>query len=299
MRTPSIYSRIRNSFTAAASRARQFVQPRPTEAELVAAARLREEVAEMPPLPLGKSQSEAEWNRNRHLLRDDIREKDARNFLDWQVLKNTMVREDPQVMDVELPTLRSAGWLPLLPEDQVGSPRILPGTSSSANLVHHAYHVLRFQQVTGLRPIDFSSTVEVGAGHGSMCRLLYRLSLGRVHSTLLDLPEFSALQRYYLGLVGVPAEIVSDPAHVRPISDGRRLLVATWSLSEMPLSTRTEILTAVGPVDAYLFGFQEQFGETQNDAQFERLVTSLPDVDWSLEGIDHIPGSRYLFGVRR
>jgi len=251
----------------------------------------------MPPLPPGRSESETEWNRNRRMLREAIRDEDPRSFLDWQVLKNTMVRQDSQVMGVELPTLRAAGWLPLLAEDRAGSPRVMPETSTSANLVQHAYHVLRFQHATGMRPVDFTSVVEVGAGYGSMCRLLYRLSLGRVECTLLDLPEFSALQRYYLGLVGVPAVIVSDVADVKPPSDGRRLLVATWSLSEMPASTRSEILTGIGPVDAYLFGFQERFGEVENDAQFELLMTSLPDVSWTLERIEHIPGSRYLFGV--
>ena len=271
----------------------------PTESEDAAAAGLRAEVAALSALPRGDTPSEREWIQNRQMLRDDIKNKDPRRFLRWQVLQSTMVAAAPYITNHELPALRDAGWLPLLAEDRAGSPTIISDTSTSANLAHHAYHLLRFERVTGLLTGGFESVVEVGAGYGSMCRLLYRLSLGQIRATLFDLPEFSALQKYYLGRVGVAASFTQQAGDLGPTAgEGPRLLIATWSLSEMPVNTRQAIMDAVGNTDAYLFAFQDRFGEADNDANFGALVDAMPEIDWTLEPIDHIPGSRYLFGVR-
>lgn len=274
---------------------------RKTDADRAAARLLRATIAELPSLPDGSTASEREWLDNRQQLRRRILKRDPHEFLSWGVLQKTMVASAPYVMDVELPAVRNAGWLPLITEDRAGRPSLVPGTSTSANLIHHAYHALRFRAVTGLDPADFDHVVEIGAGYGSMCRLLYRLGRGRPTFTLFDLPEFSALQNYFLSRVGVPADLVQDPDLLAPSRrpQGRTLLVATWSLSEMPIARRNIILSAIGAVDAYLFAFQDQFGEAQNDVQFAALSENMPQVDWSLEDIDHIPGSRYLFGVRR
>lgn len=47
----------------------------------------------------------------------------------------------------------------------------MPGARfTSANRVHQAYHLYRFEQTTGLRIDDFGQIVEVGGGYGAMCR---------------------------------------------------------------------------------------------------------------------------------
>jgi hypothetical protein len=204
------------------------------------------------------------------------------------------------VLDAELPLVRERGWLPLLSEDLVGSPELVPGTSTSANLIHHAYHLIRFEQATGLSLSDLGSTVEIGGGYGSMCRLLYRLSLGRIEATLFDLPEFSALQRYFLSMVGVPATITDDHRQLPATGPSLRLLVAMWSLSEMPLDQRKAVLASAGRFDCYLIAYQHQYGEVDNAAYFTAFAESLPDVAWVLhDEIAHIPNCFYLCGVRR
>jgi hypothetical protein len=75
---------------------------------------------------------------------------------------------------------------------------VLPG--SSGTLIHHAYHLHRFETVTGRFLLELQEIIEFGGGYGSMARLLARLGYrGRYH--IHDLPEFAALQRFYLRMV--------------------------------------------------------------------------------------------------
>lgn len=260
---------------------------------------LRRRVAGLPALEAGRTDSEREWLNNRRLLREEIASKDARRFLDWQVLKGAMVvaPDAPYVVETEVPALRKAGWLPLLTEDPCGSPRYVPGTCTSGNLAHHAYHALRFQELTGRSLGGYKSVFEFGAGYGSMCRLLYRLSLGEVQATLFDLPEFSALQQYYLGMIGIRARFETDPAALKPLEGRERLFVATWSLSETPLALREQVLGSLGDFEGYLIAYQETFNEVDNVEYFKAFAHDRPDVTWVTEPIRHLPGQHYLFGV--
>jgi hypothetical protein len=157
---------------------------------------------------------------------------------------------------------------------------------------------LRFERACGLSTSNFREVIEVGAGYGSMARLLTRFTSQELTLTLIDLPEFSALQRYYLDGVGVRARTLSadeaKPACARP-----SLLLATWSLSEIPVSQALTLLSRLGSFDAYLFAYQDQFGELDNEALFRQVKETRPEVDWATEPIPHLPISRYLFGINR
>lgn len=275
----------------------------PTEEERRATQALRAGVSSLPPLPAGRSGPERQWLRNRADLRHSIANEDPRAFLRWPVIANAMVVPSTAeyVLDIELPAVRQAGLLPLLNEDRNGFPSIIDGTATSGNLVHHAYHLLRFAQATGRAVDTFTDVVELGAGYGSMARLVYRLTAGRTRLWLCDLPEFSALQRYYLGGLGIPAKTFEAPADLENPASARRLLIATWSLSEIDVVDRDRLLEGLGMFDGYLLAYQDSFRGSDNVAYFDDLVTrTAQDVDWLLhEPIRHIPGNRYLFGCRR
>lgn len=258
---------------------------------------LRSEIAGLPDTASDGRASTDEWNSNRRELREMAAGRDPRYFLAWPVLQRTMVvpSDAPYVVDHELPAVREAGWLPLLAEDLVGCPWLIPGTSTSGNLVHHAYHLLRFEAATGVTAASHDNVTEFGGGYGGMARLLYRLSGGRVLADIVDVPEFACLQRYFLRSVGMPDERVHQR---RTVLGGRRLLIATWSLSEVAESVRRQFLEDAGPFDSYLLAYQTRFGEVDNEAWFESLKASTEGVEWSSEPIDHIPGNSYLFGTR-
>lgn len=273
-------------------------QRRSTERERSAASRLREEFAALPLLPPPSSAAESEWRQNQLDLRDHVAKDDPRSFLRWPVIQRTMfvLPSTPYVHEETLPALIASRWLPLLAEDRCGRPALIPGYSTSGNLVGHAYHLLRFERSTGRNLGTMRRVLEVGGGYGSMTRLLYRLTLGNSELTIIDLPEFTALQRYFLAIVGVPAILESAPPVDPP--EALDLFVATWSLSEIPAEDRAPLIQLGSRSHAFLIGYQDRFNGVDNVRFFREWMKTLKDVRWSHETIAHLPGNSYLFGVR-
>ena len=260
---------------------------KPSERERAQADAFRAEVAALPPLPEGRTESERAWLANRAALRRRAQQSDPRFFLHWPVVRATMFvgPSASYVAEVELPAAETTGWT--LDEDEPGRPLLMHGQATSANLAHNAYHLVRFQEATGRSIGSFPHVVEIGGGYGSMARLLHRLTAADL--TVVDLPEFSALQRYFLGLLGIPAQLVGGP----PARRAGTLVLATWSVSEMPAADRAALLDG----DAFLIAHQSRFGEVDNERFFREWAASRPDVQWTVEPIDHLPGNHYLFGV--
>jgi hypothetical protein len=271
-------------------------------------------VADVPP-------SEASWRANMERLRQLVLEDDPRRFLRWDVVSRSMFAGNAPYAWPELRFLRSlpdwkATVAPAIRESRVGHPvpyAFYP--ASSGNLIHHAYHLARFEEATRSRIGDVASVVEFGGGYGSMCRLFFNRGF-RGKYIILDLPPFSALQTYYLRTLGLPvvpvgafgnadAEVacVSEVEQIRPLLPGhpweRSIFLATWSLSEIPVAARNSVLPLVRASSSVLIGYQERFEEVDNSGYFKRWQEVDGSVDWCSLPIAHLPGNNYLFGVRR
>ncbi len=192
-----------------------------------------------------------------------------------------------------------AVWQRVIQETKVGLPfPCLWYPLSSANAIHHAYHLRRFEAHTGESVRDFGTILEFGGGYGSLCRIAHKLGFtGRY--VIFDLPEQSALQRYYLRAVSVRDVLtVSEIELLRNPTD-RALFIATWSLSESPLALRKQVAEAVRSFEAFLIAYQSEFAGIDNSAFFAEWQSWFPYIDWKASTIEHVPASTYLFGIRR
>ena len=177
-------------------------------------------------------------------------------FLQNKTIRNTMfVRAGGQWQDIQLKYIESKMYenkmKKLLQENFVGYPTITSFKyNSSHNLIHHLYHLMKFQSETGCDIDKLSTVVEFGGGYGSMCRLIKRLNFNCTY-VIIDLPVFSFIQLYYLRsiygedqvniLLSDKEEIKSSKINLIPIDESLLekikiiepdLFIATWSLSE-------------------------------------------------------------------
>ena len=262
--------------------------------------------------------TESDWARHRARLRHLAAHADPMEFLRWDVVRATMIAGDTPYIAAELSHLRRrsdwrARWRPAVRESPVGGARpFYLHPRSSGTLLHHAYHACRFEEATGVRLDRASLIVEFGGGYGAMCRLIHGLGFRGVY-VIFDLPEFAALQRFYLRSLGVPIATEPAPTGIVTLSqldtlrtylrgrDGRdAIFIATWSLSESPLALRETILDAVAGFDAFLMSYQQRFAEIANDEFFRGWRSRAgADVAWQEIAIEHLQkASWYLFGVR-
>ncbi|MBN1681015.1 MAG: hypothetical protein JW966_12065 [Anaerolineae bacterium] len=262
--------------------------------------------------------SEPVWTEHERALIEHVLNDNPRRFLHWPVVRYTMFVTDSAYIPVELAALRAqpefeTRWLPALREVAAGWPRrsrYFP--ASSGNAIHHAYHLLMFEQTTSTRVEDLDVIFEFGAGYGSMCRVAHALGFRGTY-VLFDLPAFSALQRYYLRLLqfnvvspetiepGAPGVVcLDDAAQAQAIlargAGSKSLLLATWSLSETPLAFREQMKPLTKSFSAYLLAFQQTFQGVDNLQYFEQWQHDRPGVTWRDWAIEHLPASRYLIG---
>ncbi len=284
--------------------------------------RLRSSIQALPPLPVTGSDAEAIWLAYRRRFREDVLTKNPRRFLRWPVV-HPMYRRDAPYLSLWLAHLRAHSewpprWRPAVRESAVGDPRhFFAYLPSSGNLVHQAYQLCRFEDVTGLRLPHVEFIVEFGGGYGALCRLACALGFRGTYA-IYDFPEFSALQQFYLRAHGLPVapepRVEPDRPSVVTLSTlveldellerrlpGRAAFGALWSLSETPPALRDALITRMTVFDMFCFGYQPTFGEMDNTAWFGALRRRLgADIDWHDVPVQqpHV-SSRHLFGVRR
>lgn len=289
--------------------------PPPTAREIELAEALHEELLRAP-----EAAMLPKWVAFREEVRRNFAAYDPRSFLRWPLIQHTMCVTNSGAVIHELFALRFSAKWPLFRRAVVESPtgnpiRFLYHPESSGNLLHHCYHVMRFEEVTGADITNLDTVVEFGGGYGSMCRLFHRLGFkGRY--LIYDLPEFSALQRYFLKNLGLPVRDGTDDCTENGIylftdltllqqalkqrpAQGASAFVATWSLSESPAELRDRFLPVVEAFDYFLIAFQDRFYEMDNNEYFARFEhATAARIDWRKTRLRHLPNNNYLFGKR-
>jgi len=282
---------------------------------------LRSEVSKLP-LEETENCSPAEkaWKENSNRLRQKIFYDDPRNFLRWDVITETMSFTNAPFLEIEFNHLeRSQGWQKrwknAIREISAGHPTpfsLCP--KSSGNLIHQAYHLCKFKEKTRIKIDTFNFIFEFGGGYGGMCRTFHNLGFKGKY-IIFDLPQFSALQRFYLKSSGLPVHAnesfgsahsgvicISNIDELKTVIESsadnlKCLFIATWSISEAPVGLRESILELIKDFDSYLIAYQNYFYEIDNNKYFNTVKSKLNrDIIWQDIEIKHLPGNSYLFG---
>lgn len=255
------------------------------------------------------------WADNIARLNDLVKTEDPRAFLQWDVIKKTMEVGNADFIETELKFLRGldnwARWEKAICEVSIGSPtrsNIYP--KSSGNLIHHAYHVARFEYFTSKNVTNMDCIFEFGGGYGSMYRLVHNLGF-RGKYIIFDLPIFSAIQKYFIKSIGLEVHTLNSfkksKTGVICVTDiqvlqelileymptNKGMFLATWSLSECPLELREKVLSVVLKFDNFLLGYQGRFEGLDNVKFFHEWKNGLKTINWHHEKIDHLPNKTF------
>jgi hypothetical protein len=197
-----------------------------------------------------------------------------------------------------------------LTESPVGKPLLNPYYPlSSPLLVQHGYHLVRLMEATDFDLSRVRLVVEFGGGYGGFFRLLRNLSY-RERYVICDLPVMCALQRFYLRNLFPTGPGAQPPANVQWISSDvpgglkretapgsePSLFMATWSLSETPLTVRNAVTPVLSGFTYILFAYQRTFGGCDNVQYFESLEKQLPGFGWQHFECPVYRGNFYLIG---
>ena len=243
------------------------------------------------------------WNKWRQQLRDCALHEDPNRFVTWGPIMITMYCHNTEYAVHEVSFLKTLPdweqrWRPALKERgefEMGA--CLAHPESNATTVHHAFHVAMFEKETGVKISDMDFIFEFGGGFGDMCRLIHRLGFSGRY-VIHDLPEFLALQRFFLKASGVAVEsgrveLVPDFSSVAALvpKSGKRCVASTWAIEESTPKVMSDFVDMMPLFDHFLFA--------GGDGCFSRIQREQIEVDWKRWEIPFLKGNMYMMGKRR
>lgn len=267
-------------------------------------------IKNLEPLVLDQNLAEAEldWNKKVNELLDNFKEKNLIDFLSWNVIRKTMFLEYDPYIKHEFNYLKK-NKIKLLKESSFGAPtRLYFYPFSSANLIHHQYHLARLLENFRIQINQIDYVLEFGGGYGSMARVFYKMGFNGKY-TIYDFAAFNSIQKYYLRNVIFGNNTALEKCltfyneydHLKDIDPKlcNKLFLATWSISETSLEFRNDFFNQLPHFQYYLIAFQHNFHDINNLDFFHKWSNeSKSDIDWKFVDIEHIGQHSYLFGKR-
>jgi hypothetical protein len=222
-----------------------------------------------------------------------INEKKLINFLRSPFIQKMFFIHNRLFIKNELNEIREdklffTQWRNLLNEDEVGDPiRYFLYPKSSGNRIRQVYHLKKFCDFSNINIRIVKKVLEIGGGYGCMARIFSKIN-HKIKYTIFDTFEVNLLQYYFLKINKLKVTIERNTSRINLISNinrvnnyihssnnSRTLLIANWSLSEMPLKLRNRILKFIFRIPYILISFQDKFENINNLKYFEKFQKKL------------------------
>ena len=169
--------------------------------------------------------------------------------------------------------------------------------NSFGNIIHQIYNLNQL-----LTFIDTSSSkakirnvLEIGAGYGSLFKIM-KILYPNIYYNIYDSIIMNKIQSYYIrksNLNSLPT-YVSDKL-LSKFSDKKiDLLIALWSISEIPIKKRKKFEKIILNSKFSLIGFQNNFFEIDNKSYFEKFLLKNKVKNYKIISPNHYINNSYL-----
>jgi hypothetical protein len=227
------------------------------------------------------------WDDYRKIINNEFQD-NPMGFLRQPIISRTVHPNQQSLAKAYLESMAKDNFalhniLPRLHDVPIGDPflcEFFPLASPMS--VQHAWYMLLMKRHLNLfvPNAGLNHILEIGGGYGNFCRLVCSFGYdGRY--VIADLPEMHRIQRHFLGH-SIPERMATKPVEFRSLQDPGALpeqqlslLIATFSLSEMPLTTRLALEPIYENFDYLFFAYNSAFGEEDNLKYFDQLRDQL------------------------
>lgn len=129
--------------------------------------------------------------------------------------------------------------------------------------------------------------VEIGAGIGDMADIIHKLGF-KGEYIIYDFAEVSNIQKWYHKQLGWNnIQYVSDIADLEPNSAD--LVIATWSLTEMPLDFRTEITSKLKGSKNWIVAYSNQILGLDNSSYMDNFRELIENTETPFDEVEVYP----------
>jgi len=244
------------------------------------------------------------WEENTASFKESILQGDISKFLQWPVTRKTMfVGECEKVVNEYNRLKESRRYVKAMEENNIGEPEGLSfDANTSGNLVHNLYSLYFYETYFD---VDVSRDVDVifefGGGYGGLCRGVFQLGFSKEY-ILYDIPPVVYIQDFYTKTIGLDSVncIDSYPSLVRELSlhkeKQNKMFIATWSLSEAPLSVRNSIIQLLQDFKYILIVFSGTHDGVDNQEYFNSL--KINGISFHIEDHPYCPHGKFFIGKK-
>lgn len=184
-----------------------------------------------------------------------------------------------ELLELKRDIKRWSLWKTLLTENSVGDPvRYFLYPKSSGNRIRQVYHLKKYLDFSKNNILKIKNIIEIGGGYGCMAQIFKKINK-RCNYVIFDTAEVNLLQYYYLKMNNIPVTInkiqskkvclISKLSLIKKYNKKMNkrnvnLLIANWSISEMPIDLRNKINKLTYNFPNKLISFQEKFENINN-----------------------------------
>ncbi len=194
--------------------------------------------------------------------------------------------------------------LPGIQDSSIGNPfqfSVLPKCSPLS--IQHAYHLNLIKERLGIfiPKEEISHIVEIGGGYGNLCRLVKNFGYeGRY--IIVDFPEMLKIQQDYLFQNSID-NVEFLPLNMKQLlpkeNTDTSILIATFSVNEMPMETRTSMEPYYTYYD-YLFFAHNTFFDGINNIEYFSSLRSFLEPNFKIEYFkDKFKSSWFMLGKNK
>lgn len=194
--------------------------------------------------------------------------------------------------------------LPNLRDGDVGNPYkfdLLPVCSPTTIIHIHYLYVIQKEMGIFIPKDEITHIVEIGGGYGNLCRLAKSIGYDGKY-IIVDFPEMSTIQRDYLkqnSIEDVSFSELNMEELIPTEGADKSMLIATFSVNEMPLETRRAMEPYYKYYDYLFFAYNPKWNEIDNIEYFNGLELALAK-DFEIKHIkDKFRRTRYMLCKRR
>ncbi len=193
------------------------------------------------------------WSRNQRALKDHISLDNCSEMLRWSTIIATMQVGSQGYVELEADYLflsqgeeEARRWSKAVADPGFGGAEPLAyankytDLSLSANLIHQAYFVKRWEEHSGKEIGNLNFIMEYGGGYGAMAYVCRKLGFEGVY-IIYDLPIVSLMQEYYLSNVGIHDVWFTSEPHTSETD----LFISLWGVTEVSAFDRAWVADAM------------------------------------------------------
>jgi hypothetical protein len=225
------------------------------------------------------------WKRVNYNTEVNIKRHGIHGFMQFPEVQNTMLVMDEDRAKKQLAFIEDKAYLDydmLLKDSCLGD--------YHPQKIQSLYHIFKFIEAGGKLP-KVGKIVEFGPGVGCIADIILKSGFkGKYY--LQDSETFNKIQKHYLEHNGSFSKNVILGECTQSKID---LLIATWSLSEVPVEDRA---CCEYSASQYLLAYGDLFnGELDNSEYFNHFSSCRKDVNWVAEPFCDTD-QKYLFGLK-